>query len=101
VFVIITGPPQEARLLDHVVPVISPLPFSVNQPAKTGRPSSCRAAARRFHARADGSPPHDQLAAPGDDGRLADLDARDVGDGVERARRAVERDSHVTGSFLF
>src|SRR5579884_1554681 len=35
VFVIITGPSRKPDSSTHVVPVISPLPFSVNQPAKT------------------------------------------------------------------
>src|SRR5580704_13126975 len=36
VFVIITGPYRNPDSSTQVVPVISPLPFSVNQPAKTG-----------------------------------------------------------------
>src|ERR1700752_4836896 len=36
VFVIITGPSRNPESSTHVVPVISPLPFSVNHPAKTG-----------------------------------------------------------------
>ena len=38
VFVIITGPHRKPDSSTHVVPVISPLPFRVNQPAKTGSP---------------------------------------------------------------
>jgi len=39
VFVIITGPARNPDSSSQVVPVISPLPFSVNQPPKTGSPS--------------------------------------------------------------
>src|SRR6266850_850355 len=38
VFVIITGPARNPDSSSQVVPVISPLPFSVNQPPKTGSP---------------------------------------------------------------
>src|SRR5438445_724350 len=38
VFVIITGPHKKPDSSSQVVPVISPLPLSVNQPAKTGSP---------------------------------------------------------------
>src|SRR2546428_343782 len=38
VFVIITGPHRKPASSSQVVPVISPLPFSVNHPAKTGSP---------------------------------------------------------------
>src|SRR5207244_12897774 len=36
VLVIITGPSRKPASSTHVVPVISPLPFSDHQPAKTG-----------------------------------------------------------------
>src|SRR5439155_7454421 len=36
VLVIITGPSRNPDSSTHVVPVISPLPFSENQPANTG-----------------------------------------------------------------
>src|ERR1700752_1824775 len=36
VFVIMTGPSRKPESSTHVVPVISPFPFSVNHPAKTG-----------------------------------------------------------------
>src|SRR5260370_8754548 len=36
VLVIITGPQRKPDSSTHVVPVISPLPFIVNQPANTG-----------------------------------------------------------------
>src|SRR6266571_506574 len=38
VFVIITGPARNPDSSSHVVPVISPLPFRVNHPPKTGSP---------------------------------------------------------------
>src|SRR6266545_5671781 len=38
VFVIITGPARNPDSSSQVVPVISPLPLSVNQPPKTGSP---------------------------------------------------------------
>src|SRR5439155_6441255 len=38
VLVIITGPARNPDSSSHVVPVISPLPLSVNQPPKTGSP---------------------------------------------------------------
>src|SRR5262245_35254651 len=38
VLVIITGPHSSPDSSTHVVPVISPLPFCENQPAKTGSP---------------------------------------------------------------
>src|SRR5947209_16522563 len=38
VLVIITGPPSKPDSSTQVVPVISPLPLSVNQPANTGSP---------------------------------------------------------------
>src|SRR5207247_5813428 len=40
VFVIITGPHRKPDSSSHVVPVISPLPFIVNQPANTGSPEA-------------------------------------------------------------
>src|SRR2546429_4282311 len=40
VFVIITGPHRNPDSSTQVVPVISPLPFIVNQPAKTGSSES-------------------------------------------------------------
>src|SRR2546425_6519153 len=42
VFVIITGPHRKPASSSQVVPVISPLPFSVNHPAKTGSPERLR-----------------------------------------------------------
>src|SRR5258708_18144546 len=38
VLVIITGPARNPDSSSHVVPVISPLPFNVNQPPNTGSP---------------------------------------------------------------
>src|SRR2546422_4804785 len=42
VFVIITGPHRNPDSSTQVVPVISPLPFIVNQPANTGDRKSTR-----------------------------------------------------------
>src|SRR5690606_24936501 len=51
-------------------------------------------------AGADGAPSHHELAFARDERRVADLDARDIGDGIAGARRAVERDAEVAGTRL-
>ena len=92
-----TGPSSEPDSSSHAVPVISPLPFSANQPPNTGM-SRRRAAARqdRRHAGA-------HLASVGevfDERDLADGDAGDVGDRVQRAGRALERNAEITRTGL-
>src|SRR5213075_2679668 len=51
-----------------------------------------RLAARMDHgdAGANRALPHHELAAAGDERSVPDLDARDVGDGVERTRRSAD-----------
>ena len=101
VLVIITGPSRKPDSSTQVVPVISPLPFSEYQPAKTGSPKHVLAARQNggdsgaYRAFADL-----QLAGAGDQSGVADFDALHVGDGVERAGRAVEGNAQVAGARL-
>src|SRR2546427_6968053 len=94
------GAPQEARFLEpggtgHFAVAVE------REPAREDR------IARALAARQDGgdagtnrSLPDHQLAASRDERRVSDLDAGDVGDGVERARRTVERNPQVAGALL-
>src|SRR5205823_9515882 len=50
------------------------------------------------HTGADRSLADDELAAARDESRMADEHAVDVGDRIERARRAVEGHAEVTGA---
>ena len=90
VFVIAIGPSRKPLSWSHVVPVISPLPLSVNQAPNTG--SALVLAARVDHgdARAHRALAGDEPPLARDERRVADLDARDVGDRVERAGRAAD-----------
>ena len=72
----------------HVVPVISPLPLSVNQAANTGSRARLAARMNDGDAGAHRALCRRRAALAGDQRRVADLDAGDVGDGVQRARLA-------------
>ena len=56
VLVIMTGPSRNPESSSQVVPVISPLPFRVNQPANTASWNSFRAAESRSPRSAPGRP---------------------------------------------
>ena len=87
-------PLEKAGLVIQVVPVISPLPFSECQPAKTGsylRPRGRMAVTpvRRAPCRRCSVPsPLISVDVP-------DFDAGDIGDRVQRPGRAVERNPQV------
>jgi hypothetical protein len=88
VFVIITGPSRTPDSSSHVVPVISPLPFSENQPPNTGsRLALLRGniAVTRYRTRSDLEFPKPEISVVYRPRRL------DVGDRVELSRCAVER----------
>ena len=89
---------EEPDSSTQVVPVISPLPFSANQPAKEKRWMESRPARQDRGDPGAHRPLADhQLAAAGDERRVADEDAGDVGDGIQRAGRAVEGHAEVAG----
>src|SRR6184192_1336500 len=94
VFVISTGPHRNPDSSTHVVPVISPLPFIVNQPANTGSSESLPRGKIR-DACPDGALSHDELAVSLHQRAVADFDAADIRDGVEGPGRAFERDAQV------
>ena len=101
VLVIITGPSRNPDSSTQVVPVISPLPFCANQAANTG--SEIESSTARQDGRdagAHGTPADFQLAGPRDERGVADQDARDVGDGVERSRSAVEGNAEIARTRL-
>jgi len=89
--VIITGPSRKPDSSTQVVPVISPLPLSDHQPAKTGLLiESFRAEARRSHP-FERSLANLQFSFTGNERGVPDGDAGYVGYGVEWAGRAVKR----------
>ena len=99
VLVIMTGPSRKPDSSTQVVPVISPLPLSENHPAKTGSIDALLAAREDGrHAGAHRPLPTTSLPFAGDERGEADFDASDVGDGVERARSAVERNAKIAGA---
>ena len=69
----------------HVVPVISPLPFSVNQAPNTGSALALPRGCTTVTPVRTGPLPTTSRPLAGDQRRVADLDAGDVGDRVERA----------------
>ena len=99
VLVITTGPSRKPDSSTHVVPVISPLPFSENQPANTGslvalpRGRIAVTPVRRAFAL-------DQRAFAADERDEADFDAGDVGDRIQRSGRAVERHPQIARARL-
>ena len=95
VLVMNTAPSRKPASSIQVVPVISPLPFKENQPANTW--SDRRSASRKNGGDAGSHRTHADLQRPvaRNQRRHADFDARDVGDGVERSRRAVKGDAKV------
>ena len=101
VLVIMTGPSRNPDSSTQVVPVISPLPFSENQPAKTGSSTEALPRGRMAVTPVRTGPlPTTSAPSPGDQGGVADLDPGDVGDGVERTGGAVERHTQVPGAGL-
>src|SRR5437773_11822002 len=77
VLVIITGPARNPDSSSHVVPVISPLPLSVNQPPKTGSPFVAPRG-KIADPRADGALAHHELPLPSDDRAMPDGHPCDV-----------------------
>ncbi len=100
VLVIMIGPSRKPESSSQVVPVISPLPLSVNQAPKTGSQRIFAARKNGGDAGADRAFSDFELAAAGDERGVSDFYAVDVGDGVVRAGRAVEGDAEVAGSGL-
>ena len=101
VLVIITGPSRKPDSSTQVVPVISPLPFSENQPAKTGLLMDSLPRGRTAVTPVRTGPCADlQFSFTGDERGVADGDAGDVGDGVERAGRAVKGNAEIAGARL-
>ena len=98
VLVIITGPSRKPDSSTQVVPVISPLPFCVNQPAKTGSLMDSLPRGRTAVTPVRTGPlPTCSLPSPEMSVVWPTVDAGDVGDGVERAGRAVERERRDRG----
>ncbi len=92
------GPSTRPRSSSHVVPVISPDALRVNQPAKTGVGGVLAAGMDGGDPGAHGAGADLQGAVALDQRDVADLDARDVGDGVEGPRGALEGDAEVSGA---
>ena len=86
VFVISTGPSRKPDSSSQVVPVISPFPLSVNQAAKTWFSDLFPAGENGRDARPDRPLADDERTFSGYEGRQADFDAGDIGDGVIRTR---------------
>ena len=96
VLVIITGPSRKPDSSTQVVPVISPLPFSANQPANAKRSMEFFPRGRIAVTPVRTGPlPTMSLPWPLMSVVCPTSHAADVGDGVERARRAVERNAKV------
>ena len=100
VLVIATGPSSSPLSCTQVVPVISPLPLSVNHAANTGIGVGLAARMNHRHAGAHGPLADDQLAAAGDQRRVAHLDAGHVGDRIERPGGAADRQLEIALSRL-
>ena len=98
--VIITGPSRKPESSTQVVPVISPLPFRVNQPAKTESLKSVAAGKNGGHTGAHRTDTDLQRAAAGNQRGMADFDAFYVGDGIEGPWRAVKGNAQVPGARL-
>ena len=100
VLVIMMGPSRKPESSSQVVPVISPLPLSVNQAPKTESLRVFPARKNGGDAGADWAFSDFEFAAAGDERGVSDFDAFDVGDGVVRAGRAVEGNAQIAGSGL-
>src|SRR5258707_658973 len=94
VFVIITGPHRNPDSSTQVVPVISPLPFIVNQPANTGSSESLPRGKTAVTPVRTGPFPTTSLPLPATS-VVAHFDAGHIGDGVEWPGRAFEGDAQV------
>ena len=92
-----TGPSSNPDSSSHAVPVISPLPFSENQPPKTGTSRVARPRGRIAVTPVRTLRPSVRSLIERD---LADGDAGDVGDRVERAGCALERNAEITRTGL-
>ena len=100
VLVMPMGPSRNPPSVTHVVPVISPLPLYEYQLANTGSRLFLPSREHDRHARAHRSLADNELALAGDERGVADLDAGDVGDGVEPARRAADRECEIALSLV-
>ena len=91
VLVITTGPPSTPPSFTQAVPMRSPNPLPANLPAKTGSHilpfGNTAVTPVRTGVR----------TVAGDDRRVSDFDAGDVGDGIQLSRGPVERDAEVAG----
>src|SRR5438552_2563949 len=100
VLVIITGPSRKPESSTHVVPVISPLPFSVNHAAKTPpldpfpRGQHCRNSGTRRPLA------HFQRTLARNQSRMPDLNAFYIRDRIKGTRDAVKWNSQITGARL-
>ena len=100
VLVIMTGAPSSPDSSTQVVPVISPLPLSENQAAKTGSLDPFPRGRMAVTPVRTGPFADHQFPVAGDQGRVADLDAVHIGDRIEGPRRAFEGDAEVAGAGL-
>ena len=100
VLVIITGPSRKPESSTQVVPVISPLPLSVNQPANTESSEFLPRGRMAVTPVRTGPTPTFRRAAARNQRRVADFHALHVGDGIERAGSAVEGNAQVSGAWF-
>ena len=90
--------PQKPRLLDPGRPRHLPVAVHREPRGEHGVGRVPAAGEDRGDARADGPLPHHEPAAARHQRAMPDLDAGDVGDGVEGAGGAFERDADVAGA---
>ena len=99
-FVIATGPSRIPLSSSHVVPVISPLPLSVNQAPNTGSALDFPRGWTTVTPVRTGPLPTTSAPFAFDERRVADLDALQIGDGIERARLTADKraDAELAGA---
>ena len=100
VLVIMMGPSRNPESSSQMVPVISPLPLSVNHAPKTASLELLPRGRMAVTPVRTGPSPTFSLPLAGDERRFAYFYAFDVGDGVVCAGRAVEGDAQIAGSGL-
>src|SRR5260221_1593056 len=101
VLVIITGPSKKPDSSTHVVPVISPLPLRDHQPANTGLLIESFPRGRiAVTPMPIGPLPIWSFPSPGMRVVWPTVNAGDVGDGIEWAGCAVERNAKIAGARL-
>ena len=100
VLVIMTGPLRKPESSTQVVPVISPLPLSVNHAAKTASLLAFPARMNGGDAGANRAFADFEFAFAGDQRGVADLDSFHVGDGIVGARSSIEWNAQIAGARL-